>query len=178
MGDNFYTSPDVRNYRIATGIASFKPEGDTDYRDLGACSAFTSTLSFTKKDHKIARGGTVKTDYSVVTDVSGTFKLTLDEITPENMGLWALSTPVTNTDGSISMEMLDTPSKAGYLKIVGDNASGPQNTIEGYVTLGPAGDLSQIDINGDFSSLPFEGTMTADPITGKFPIITFPFNRS
>jgi hypothetical protein len=177
MADNFFTSPDVRNYRIATGIASFKPDGDTTYRDLGACSAFNMTLSITKKDHKIARGGAVKTDFSVVTDVSGTFKVTLDEITPENVALFTLSDPVTNTDGSVSMEMLDSPNKSGHLKIVGDNATGPQNTIEGYVTLGPSGDFSQIDIAGDLSTLPFEGTMSADPVTGKFPIVTFPATK-
>lgn len=177
MATNFYDSPDVRNYVIPTGIAYFRTEDVTDYADLGACSAQTISISTTKKDHKIARGGTVSTDFSVITDVSATLKLTLDELTPENFALFLLSDVTLNTDGSKSVETLASPNKSGYFKFVADQAYGPQYSWEAYVTLGPSGDLSGIDLNADFATLPIEGSINKDPVTGKFPTFNFPATK-
>jgi hypothetical protein len=74
--------------------------------------------------------------------------------------------------------MLSVPQPKGYLQFVGDNSFGPQISFTAYVTLGPAGDLSILNLNGDFSTMPIQGAINKDPVTGKFPDFNWALNKS
>lgn len=175
---NFYSSPDTRNLPILTGVVSFKPDNDTTYRDLGYVDDLSINITVESKPKKAARGGLVKTVFTAYISGDATFKMTLGELTPDNLALFLLGDTSTATDGSIDVQMLSGLSPSGYLKFVADNSFGPQFNFESYVTLGPAGDLSLLNLNGDFSTLPVQGTVNEDPVTGLFPKFNFPLNKA
>ena len=171
---NFSVSPSTNNYTLPTGIFSFKPDGDSDYRDLGAVSNASMTITTTTIEHKIARNGVISTDFTQIASVSASGKATLDELSPENWSLFLLADPVLNTDGSYSVEMLSNSSKAGYLKFVGDNDVGVQYSFEAYVTLQPSGDVTILDAEASkVATLPIDFKVNTDPVTGKYPTFTF-----
>lgn len=175
---NFYTSPDVRNYTLPTGIFSFKPDDETDYVDLGAVSQASMSITVTKLTHKIARGGVISEDYSVIQSVSANGSATLDELTPQNWALFLLGDPVLDTDGQYSVQMLSNTNKSGYLRFVGDNDFGVQYNFEAYVTLTPAGDVTILNVDGNaFATLPVEFTINKDPVTDVYPTFNFPADK-
>lgn len=178
MAQNFYTSPDTRNYSLPTGILYFKPDADTAYRDLGAVSQHTVTLNTTKLEHKIARGGVRGTDFSVITDQSASGSLQLDELTPINWSLFLLAEAMTLTDGSVTAEMFSDSNKSGHLKFEADSVFGPQYNYEAYVTLQPSGAVTILNVDDNkFAVLPIDFQFNKDPDTGKYPIFTFPANK-
>lgn len=177
MTANYFTSPNTGNLPIITGIVSFKPEDDTAYRDLGYVDDLSINLTVESKEKKAARGGLVKTVFTAFIAGTATFTMTLAELTPDNLGLFILGDVTTATDGSTNVQMLGSLNPTGTLKFVADNTFGPQFNFEAPVTLGPAGNLPLLNLNGDFSTLPVQGTINADS-DGNFPLFNFPLLKS
>src|SRR6476661_4778142 len=113
------TSPNVNNYHIGKGIVSFKEVGQSTYRDLGNAPAFVYTPAVTKLEHFSSREGVKTKDFTAVTQISATVKITLDEITGENLAYFALATQGTDTDGNVTLEALKKTEFVGEIKVVG-----------------------------------------------------------
>lgn len=156
------TSPSIQNYQIPTGVASFKRTGESDFRELGNCSNFSISNAIEKKEHFRSYGGRRKKDKTVITQVGATAKFTIDEITAENLAIFALSNVTENTDGSFTLSGLSETSFTGTLKIVGDNDEGPQIDWEGDVSFTPAGDFSFVKDNDDFNTIEVEAEVEED----------------
>src|SRR4051812_36505762 len=80
-------APNTDNYVIGKGFLIFKPTGETDFFHLGNCPSFAFTPAVTKLDHFSSMEGTKEKDASIVTEKSGTVKLTLEEFTARNLGM-------------------------------------------------------------------------------------------
>lgn len=165
------TSPSIDNYTITTGKGYFKKKGDADFRDLGNIVNFSVSNSVTKKDHYRNYGGRRTKDKTVVTQVAGTCKGTLDEITAANLSFFALGDVVTNTDSTISIHGLSNTAFEGTLKIIGDNQAGTQIDWIGDVIFTPSGDFNLIQDNDDYAQIAFEADVQEDA-SGNFGVWT------
>src|SRR4029077_5066185 len=94
------TSPSVQNYHIGKGIVTFKETGASTFVDLGNAPSFVYTPNVEKKEHFSSREGIKTTDFTAVTSIGATIKVTLDEITADNLAMFALGTLTSGTDGT------------------------------------------------------------------------------
>src|SRR5262245_66558627 len=120
------TSPSVQNYHIGKGIVSFKETGGSIFRDLGNAPSFVYTPAVEKLEHFSSREGVKTKDFTAITTISATIKVTLDEITGENLAYFALGTTGTDTDGNITISALSKTEFTGTIKLVGSNDIGKQ----------------------------------------------------
>src|ERR1700756_3444104 len=118
------TSPSIHNYHIGKGGVSFKEASSPTFVDLGNAPAFVYTPKVTTKEHFSSRTGIMIKDFSVPTQVGATIKLTLDEITPENLAMFALGTISTATAGGVNIGGLTKTQYSGILKVEGTNDIG------------------------------------------------------
>jgi hypothetical protein len=102
------TSPNVQNYHIGKGIVSFKEVGGSTFTDLGNAPKFIYTPTVTKKEHFSSREGIKTKDFTAITEVGATIKVTLDEITGLNLAFFALADTGTDSDGNITLSGLST----------------------------------------------------------------------
>src|SRR5580765_685836 len=100
------TSPNVHNYHIGKGIVSFKEAGASTYTDLGNAPSFVYTPNVEKKEHFSSREGIKTKDFTAITQVGATIKLSLDEITALNLSFFALADEGTDTDGNTTLSGL------------------------------------------------------------------------
>jgi hypothetical protein len=70
-------TPSVQNYHIGKGIVSFKEDGATDFVDLGNAPSFVWTPTVTKKEHFSSREGVKVKDFTAITQIGATIKVTL-----------------------------------------------------------------------------------------------------
>lgn len=170
-----YTTPDIENYQIPTAVVSFKKLSpgtpEVTFRDMGNCVGATKNNEVTKKEHFKFRGGKRKRDRTDVDTVKSSGKIRLDEIVPENMAIWALGTPVENTDGTFTIKNLSAAAVTGVLKIVQDNDRGPKVTYEATVSFVPAADFSFIGEDYNVIELDFD---VEEDEAGDFGAFTFP----
>lgn len=156
------TSPSINNYSIPTGVASFKKTGDSVFRPLGNMVNFSINNAVTKKDHFRSYGGKRTKDKTVVTQVGATAKGELDELTADNISIFALGDVTTDTSGAIVIHGLSNTTFSGTLKIVGDNEEGTQIDWTGDVIFTPSGDFSLIQDSDDFTKIAFEAEIQED----------------
>lgn len=170
-----YLAPDIENYQIPTAVVSFKKLSpgtpEVTFRDMGNCIGATQDNEVTKKEHFAFRGGKKKRDRTDIDTVKSTGKIRIDEIIPENLALWALGTPVENTDGTISIKNLSAAAVTGVLKIVQDNDRGPQVTWEATVSFTPAASFNFI--GDDYNVIELDFDIEEDD-AGDFGEFTFP----
>lgn len=146
------TSPSVQNYRIGKGIVSFKETGTSTFVDLGNSPSFVYTPAVTKKEHFSSREGIKTKDFTAVTEIGATVKVTLDEITAENLAMFALGDlSMSGTTGTITG--LTKAEFTGTLKVVGTNDIGQQVDWTGDIAFVPSGDFSFITDADDFNSI-------------------------
>ena len=150
------TSPNVQNYHIGKGIVSFKEAGETTYRDLGNAPSFVYTPNTEKKEHFSSREGIMTKDFTAITQVSATVKMTLDEITGENLAYFALGEVGTDTDGNVTITAMSKTEFTGEIKVVGTNDIGQQVDFDATVSFVPSGDFSFITDQDDFTTLEIE----------------------
>jgi hypothetical protein len=150
------TAHSVTNYAIPKGVVTFTPTGGSEV-DLGNCSNFTYTADVTKKDHFSSREGIRTKDYSVVSQLGATIKLTLDEINETNLGLFLLAETGTSSLGGLT----DTQ-RTGELVFTGANSVGPQMTFTGKVQLQPGGDMSLVTDSDDWQTIPINAEVLSD----------------
>lgn len=159
-------TPDVKNYSIPTGYATFKKVGDPDARDLGNIVDFKITNDVQKKEHFKSRGGRRSKDKTIVTQVGATITFTLDEITAENLAIFALGDISEDTDGVFEISGLTNTDFVGTLKIVGDNDVGTQVDWEGVVSFNPSGDFNFIQDNDDYNTIAITADVQDDDTLG------------
>lgn len=161
------TSPDVGNYHYGAGAVWFKADGiDADFRHLGNIPDLTYASDITEVDHKQSMSGIKSTDLTYITEFTATLSGTLEEVTPENLGLFVLGNVEVNTAGDSEVGGLTTSSILGDLKYISDQPYG--QTLEFYAR-------AQAKPNGEFAlisdglaSLPIQFKILRDEATGKF----------
>jgi hypothetical protein len=146
------TSPSVQNYHIGKGVVSFKEAGGSSFVDLGNAPSFIYTPNVEKKEHFSSREGIKTKDFTAITQISAMIKVTLDEITPENLAMFALGELA--SDGTITG--LTKTEFIGTLKVVGTNDIGQHVGWTGDISFIPSGDFSFITDSDDFSTLELE----------------------
>ena len=161
------TSPSVQNYHIGKGIVSFKEAGGSTFRDLGNAPSFIYTPKVTKKEHFSSREGVKTKDFTAITEVGATVKVTLDEITPENLAAFALGDL---TGGVITG--LTKIEYTGTLQVIGTNDIGEHVSWIGDISFVPAGDFRFITDADDFSTIELEAEVqkAADGSFGRWTI--------
>jgi hypothetical protein len=161
------TSPSVQNYHIGKGIVSFRETGSPTFVDLGNAPSFVYTPNVEKKEHFSSREGIKTKDFTAITQISATIKVTLDEITPENLAMFALGDLA--SDGTITG--LTKAEFTGTLKVIGTNDVGQHAGWEGDISFVPSGDFSFITDADDFSTLELEAEVQK-AVDGSFGIWT------
>jgi hypothetical protein len=159
------TSPSVQNYHIGKGIVSFKEAGGSSFVDLGNAPSFVYTPNVEKKEHFSSREGVKTKDFTAITEISATIKVTLDEITPENLAMFALGDLA--SDGTITG--LTKAEFTGTLKVIGTNDIGQHIGWEGDISFVPSGDFSFITDSDDFSTLELEAEVQK-AVDGSFGV--------
>jgi hypothetical protein len=165
------TSPDIANYHIGKGIASFKEEGSGTFRDLGNAPSFVYTPAVERKEHFSSREGIKTKDFTAITQVGATVKVTLDEITAENLSYFALGDVSTNTAGDIIITGLSKSEFIGDIMVVGTNDIGQQVDFLATVKFVPSGDFNFITDADDFTTIELEAEVQKDA-NGFFGIWT------
>ena len=150
------TSPSVQNYHIGKGIVSFKETGSSIFTDLGNAPKFIYTPKTTKKEHFSSREGIKTKDFTAITQIGATVKVTLDEITAENLAMFALGTLTAGTDGTGTITGLTKAEFTGTLKVEGTNDIGQHVSWTGDISFVPSGDFSFITDADDFSTIVLE----------------------
>jgi len=161
------TSPSVQNYHIGKGVVSFKEVGQSTYRDLGNAPSFVYTPAVEKLEHFSSREGVKTKDFSAITQISATIKVTLDEITGENLQYFALGEAGTDTDGNFTIEALQKTEFVGDIRVVGTNDVGQRVDFDATVSFIPEGDFSFITDADEFTTLELTAEVQRD-VNGSF----------
>jgi hypothetical protein len=140
------TAPDPENYQIGKGIASFKPEGDVDFVDLGNCSEIEYEPSIDKLDHFSSRTGIKTKDKSVVLERGGTLRVLMEEATAFNLQLLLMGTiGVDGPAGEPSVDIFTQDTIRGEFKFQATNDVGPRWDWHLYnVEFAPSGSVNLI----------------------------------
>ena len=162
------TSPNVNNYHIGKGIVSFKEEGGSTFVDLGNAPSFIYTPTVEKVEHFSSREGVKTKDFTAITQVGATIKVTLDEITGENLAIFALGELDTTTPGEAVISGLSKAEFKGDIKVVGTNDIGQQVDFTATVSFVPSGDFSFITSEDEFSTIELEAEVQKHATTGDF----------
>ena len=165
------TSPNVQNYHIGKGICSFKEAGDTDFVDMGNAPSFVYTPAVEKKEHFSSREGVKTKDFTAITQIGATIKVTLDEITGVNLEKFALGKSSLDTDGNTIIPGMSHTEFVGDIKVVGTNDIGQQVDFLATVSFIPSGDFSFITDGDDFTTIELEAEVQKGP-NGDFGIWT------
>lgn len=162
------TSPNTGNYMVGKGVVKVNVVGiDSDWRLVGNCSLFELTPQITKLPHYSSQRGTKFKDANVTQQKEMSIKLTLDEITPENLQIALLGADADSTGLVHNILQLDEIIAA--LRLVGTNSVGnkfqidvptvsltPSNAVgfitDGWATIELTGDVTA-DQNGIFAVL-------------------------
>lgn len=168
-------SPNTGNYQVGKGVLSFKKTGAATYRDLGNAATVSLAMDRTKLDHFSSRAGLKQKDYSVTIETAVTCKITLDEVTPDNVGMMMLGTVDDASVGGPEVDIFLEANVTGALKFVGSNTIGATVTLDLWnVSFGPAGDFNLI--SDEWNSMDLEADVLAGdtaPNIGKFGLMKF-----
>jgi len=164
-------SPSVQNYHIGKGIVSFQESGGSTFVDLGNAPSFVYAPTIEKLEHFSSREGVKTKDFTAVTTVGATVTFTLDEITGENLAMFALAEIDTTTPGSAVLSGLTKTEFTGEIKVVGTNDIGQQVDFQATVSFVPSGDFSFITDEDNFSVLTIEAEVQKDE-DGAFGVWT------
>jgi len=158
-------APSVRNYAIGRGTFTFTPDGGSA-TVLGNVRNCTYAPDITKKDHFSTQTGIRTKDYSVVSTLGATMRMTLDEINDFNLAMYLLADSAT----SGGLGALTQPQAQGILTITGTNTIGPKISFTGKVTLLPAGDMTIVADSDDWTGIPVSAEVQLD--SGAYGIWT------
>jgi hypothetical protein len=165
------TSPNVNNYHIGKGVVSFKETGGSSFVDLGNAPSFVYTPNVEKKEHFSSREGIKTKDFTAITQLGATIKVSLDEITGLNLSFFALADTGTDTSGNVTLTGLSKAEFTGDIKVVGTNDIGQQVDFLATVSFVPSGDFSFISDGDDFSVIALEAEVQKDA-NGHFGVWT------
>lgn len=149
------------NYAVLKAIVRFRETGSNDWIDLGNAPEVELSLEVEELEHYSSRAGIRSLDKTVVLSQKGTARIVLDEITPENLALWALDD--TYTSGAV--QIFNGTSIEGQLLVTGTNEVG--RMYEWHllkVTLKPSSSINlisdewgQIELSGTIGSIEGQG---------------------
>jgi hypothetical protein len=166
-------SPSIQNYHIGKGIVSFKEDGATAFLDLGNAPSFIWTPTIAKKEHFSSREGIKVKDFTAITQVGATIKMTLDEINAPNLGIFTLGeVGAPDVDGSVAVSAFKKTEIAGIIKVEGTNDVGQHVDFTGRISVNPSGDFKLITDSDDFTTLEIEAEVQKDDTTGDFGVFT------
>ena len=167
------TSPNVNNYHIGKGIVTFKETGSTGSPvDIGNAPSFIYTPTVTKLEHFSSREGVKVKDFTAVTQAGATIKLTLDEITADNLAMFLLGEVDVTVPGAITIAAMKKIEFVGTMQVTGTNDIGQQVDWTGIVSFVPSGDFSFITDKDEFSLIQLEAEVQKDDTDGSFGTIT------
>lgn len=169
-------SPNVGNYYVGKGIVKIKLAADNAYRDLGNCPLFELTPQVTKLAHYSSRAGRKFKDRNITQQVDLTVKMTLDEITPENLALALMGSEADST--GLVHNIMDVGEIIAALRFVGTNDVGDLQQVDlPTVSITPSGAIGFI--SDGWAQIQLDGDVTADQngvfgtlhseITGEIP---------
>jgi hypothetical protein len=168
-------SPSVGNLRVGRGYCLIELEGESFFQDAGNCTLFEMTVKPTVLPHYSSRVGVRKKDYVATTELDATLAMTLEEITPRNLGLlllgkWRESPSFPN----IVIDMFQTPQLLGSVQFVDTSAVGPQwGILFPLVLFTPQKALGLIaQGSGTWSTVDLQVDVLFDSTTGQFAIAT------
>lgn len=163
------TSPNVMNYHIGKGIVTFKETGATGTAvDLGNAPSFVYTPKVTKLEHFSSREGVKTKDFTAITEIGAMIKITLDEITAENLAFFTLGDVDATVPGSITIAALKKTEFVGVMSVAGTNDVGQQVDWTGTVSFVPSADFSFITDKDEFSKIELEAEVQKDDTDGSF----------
>lgn len=168
-------SPNVDNLQVGKGIVSFKKTGAAGFRDLGNVTDLIITPEVSTLEHFSSREGTKKKDLIIVIEQKAACKITMEEITADNLALMVYGNVDEAAVGGPEVEIFANSSITGELKFVGTNDVGPQITVNlFYVSFTPSGDLSMIST--EFNKMEVVADVLvapSGPNAGKFGLAKF-----
>lgn len=163
-------SPSSDNYQIPTGKAYFKKTGES-IRELGNIVEMKIANEVTTKDHFKNSGGKRTKDKTVITQVGATITFTMDEITKENLAIFALGDLSTDTDGNGEITGMTEALFEGTLTVVGDNDTGPRIEWVGDVSFIPQADFFFIKNDDEYNIIQVQASVKEDA-NGNFGVWT------
>lgn len=164
-----FTSPDVRNYAIGKGSAYFTPAGGVR-RHLGNATAFEIEPTIEELDHFSSMAGVRTKDLVAVLEKSGVIRITLEEMTRENVQLALMGGEIdSDTDGNATFEIMANNLTRGRLEFIGNNDVGPKWSYDfPSVAFRPNGSIN--GISEEWQAMELEGEIEA--VLGKFGTAT------
>ncbi len=119
-------APSTENYLIGKGFLIFRPVGETDFFHLGNVPTFEFTPAVTKLDHFSSQEGTKEKDDSIVTEKTGTVKITMEEFTKRNLGIMLMGNVNDDDPDNITIDIFATTALTGELRFYATNDVGPR----------------------------------------------------
>lgn len=158
-------SPNVENLSLFKGIIKYMKRGEASYRDIGECLAFTTTMTVQTLEYQSRRHSTRIPVKTVNLGKTLTLALTMSEWSQLNMEMWAMGTGT----GSPVVTPIGTDAEVrGAIRFIGANTIGVTYQVDLYdVSVRPNGALAWL-ADADWSEMVLEGTVNADPVSGKF----------
>lgn len=170
-----FSSPNIGNYYVGRGYLSMKLAGDADYVDCGNCTAFEFQAQPTLLNHFSSRVGVRTKDLVVVTELSATLRMSLEEFTARNMAMYMLG-DIPPESGNFEIDMFSNPLFYAAIKFTGTNDVGPKWTFEfPQCTITPAAAIQLISNgSGDWGKIDLQADVGKDTVTGKFCVASCP----
>lgn len=146
MSDNKgILAPNTNNYTVGKGFLIFKPDGEEDFFHLGNVPSYVLTLAVEKLDHYSSMAGTKEKDASIVTQKTGTVKVTMEELTVRNVALMMMGDVNDDDPNNIHISIFAKSSIQGELRFYATNDVGPRYRIFlNRVQFTPGGDFNPI----------------------------------
>ncbi len=140
------------------------------FLDLGECPKFDVKMETTEKEYITARNGIGTVVKSVPIKATATVDFVLNEITPQNIGYYALGTVETDTDGFSTIISMSKTQREGILKVEGANDVGNKINWTARVSLKSNGSLSMVTDGDDWAAIALQAKvlLSDDYGMGKF----------
>lgn len=141
------SSPDTSLYTVGKGEVYFQKDFTGSYRHLGNVEELEFEAEFEELEHYSSMGGVKELDQSIVTAVSATLRILMDEWSPDNVAMAVLGDVVdlASPVGATEIEILSKTKIEGALRYIGTNEYGPKYTFDfASVALRPSDALALI----------------------------------
>lgn len=168
-------SPNVGNLQVGKGNVELMLEGESEWRHLGNCTAFTVTPEVETLEHFSSMEGTRKKDLVITIEQQATVSMTLEEMTAFNAALMVQGALDEAAIGGPEVEIFGAAgAKTGRLRFTGTNDVGPKITVDlYYVQFNPDGDMEMI--SDEFNAMEITGDVLVAPTgnanAGKFGLM-------
>lgn len=138
-------APNVDNYVIGKGKIFWKPEGDTDYRQIGNVPELELTPTAERLDHFSSQEGVRRKDKSAVLEQSAQLRMLMEEFIPENLRLMLMGTQVRRSGDVVQIGVMSESLIRGAVRYIATNDVGPKWVLDfPQVEFAPSGSLSPI----------------------------------